>query len=59
VYQPHLDTPAKIATDVASFTSFGAVLAGFLPVAASFLTVLWLAIRIYETDTVQKIFHKK
>jgi len=30
-------------------------LAGWLPPVASLLTILWLSIRIWESDTVQKL----
>lgn len=31
----------------------------FLPALASLLSIIWMGIRIYETDTVQKILGKK
>lgn len=30
-----------------------------LPAVAAILTILWTAIRIYETDTVQRLLGKK
>lgn len=42
-----------------SLATFFGVIAGFIPHVASLLSVLWLAIRIYETDTVQKFLGKK
>lgn len=35
------------------------VFASILPAVATVLTVIWMAIRIYETDTVQRWFKKK
>lgn len=49
----------KQAIDLASIFTTLAALAGFLPVLASLLSVIWMAIRIYETDTVQKILGRK
>jgi hypothetical protein len=31
----------------------------WLPAAASVLTIIWMLIRIYETDTVQKLLKRK
>ena len=33
--------------------------AAWLPPVASLFTIIWLGIRIYESDTVQKIVHKR
>jgi len=34
-------------------------LAAWLPPVASLFTIVWLGLRIYESETVQKIVHKK
>ena len=34
-----------------------ATLAGWLPPVASLLTIVWLSIRIWESDTIQKMFN--
>jgi hypothetical protein len=34
-------------------------LAAWLPPVASLFTIVWLGLRIYESDTVQKLIHKK
>jgi hypothetical protein len=34
-------------------------LAGLLPALAAVLTIIWTAIRIWETDTVQDLFQKR
>jgi len=42
--------------------SFGALLGTFadlLPIASSLLTFLWMAIRIYETETIQGLVKRK
>ena len=39
--------------DVASFGVVVGTLAGALPAIAALFTIIWTAIRIYETDTVQ------
>jgi hypothetical protein len=32
-------------------------MAAWLPPTASLLTIVWMALRIYESDTVQKLVH--
>jgi hypothetical protein len=39
--------------DLASFGVVVGTLAGALPAIAALFTIIWTAIRIYETDTVQ------
>jgi hypothetical protein len=50
---------SKTPIDVTAAGSTGAVWMGMLPemltVIATGLTIIWFAIRIYETDTVKKI----
>ena len=50
---------AKVAGDVLSFTTLLATIVNLLPTAASFLTVIWLLLRIYEMDTVQRWLGKE
>jgi hypothetical protein len=54
---------AKHAIDgAATVVTVANVMDWFPPVVTlvgSFLTVIWFAIRIYETDTVQKLVHGK
>lgn len=45
---------AKVAGDILSFSTLLATIVNLLPTAASFLTVIWLLLRIYEMDTVQR-----
>lgn len=49
----------KAAADVLSFATLLGSLVSLLPAVASVLTILWTAIRIYETDTVQRLLGRK
>jgi len=49
----------KEVLDIAAASTAVASLASWLPPTASILTILWLGIRIYESDTVQKLIHGK
>ena len=49
----------KQVIDVAAASTAVLSLAAWLPPTASILTIVWLGIRIYESDTVQKIVHGK
>ena len=50
-----LNSLDKTLIDVASVGTVAATLTNLLPATAAVLTIVWTAIRIYETDTVQKI----
>ena len=50
--------PMKTAGDVVSVGTLAGYFAGLLPHVATLLTVIWLALRIYETDTVQQTIRK-
>ena len=45
----------KEMLDVAAASTAVLSMAAWLPPAASILTIIWLGIRIYESDTVQRI----
>jgi len=51
----------KTPIDLTAATSTGAVWMGMLPemltVIATSITIIWFAIRIYETKTVQKLLN--
>ena len=47
----------KQAIDVAAASTALLTMAAWLPPTASLLTIVWMALRIYESDTVQKIVH--
>jgi len=50
---------AKHVVDALSIGTVVATLTGVLPSIAAIFTILWTAIRIYETETVQKVLGKK
>ena len=45
---------AKTIVDVTSIGALIATFAGWLPNISALLTAIWVAIRIWETDTVRK-----
>jgi uncharacterized membrane protein YdjX (TVP38/TMEM64 family) len=49
----------KHVVDVLSFGTVVGTLAGILPSIAAAFTIVWTTIRIYETDTIQKLLGKK
>ena len=49
-----VDTTKEVL-DVAAASTAVLSMAAWLPPTASILTILWLGIRIYESDTVQSI----
>ena len=54
-----MDEPTKDMLDVAAGSTAILTMAAWLPPIASLLTIAWLGIRIYESDTVQKLVHGK
>jgi hypothetical protein len=44
--------------DLASLSTILATLMGWLPHVAAALSIVWTGIRIYETDTVQKLLKR-
>jgi len=54
-----MDEQTKDILDVAAGSTAVMTMAAWLPPAASLLTIVWLGIRIYESDTVQKLVHGK
>ena len=58
---PQLDGIAeetKQVVDVAAASTGALTLVAWLPPIASLLTIIWLGLRIYESDTVQKLLGK-
>lgn len=53
-----IPTEEKNLIDIASVTALFGVFSDMLPVFVLFLTGIWTLIRIYETDTVQKLVNK-
>jgi hypothetical protein len=50
---------AKTAGDALSIVTVVGTLAEVLPAIAALFTIIWTAVRIYETETVQKLLGKK
>ena len=50
---------AKHVVDALSVGTVLASLAGIVPSIAALFTIIWTGIRIYETETVQKMLGKK
>jgi len=49
----------KHILDGASLITVIGTLVEFLPAVSALLSIVWVAIRIYETDTVQKLLNRK
>jgi hypothetical protein len=49
----------KTALDAVSIVTVIGTLADILPAIAALFTIVWTCIRIYETETVQKLLGKK
>ena len=52
-----LDT-GKDVIDVAAASTALMTMAAWLPPVASLFTIVWLGLRIYESDTVQNLINK-
>jgi hypothetical protein len=59
VAAPHASDTAKHIGDAVSVATVAGTLMDWLPAVAALLTIIWTALRIYETDTVQKLLGKK
>lgn len=55
----NLDEATKHIIDFASIATVLGTLADMLPAIAAVFTIVWTAIRIYETKTVQHLIGKK
>jgi len=53
-----MDENTKHLVDSASIATVVGTLAGILPAIAALFTIVWTTIRIYESDTVQKLINK-
>jgi hypothetical protein len=49
---------AKTAIDALSIVTVVGTLAEVLPALAALFTIIWTALRIFETDTIQKLLGK-
>lgn len=56
-----IDNPetVKQAVDAASVVTVVGTLMDVLPALAAIFTIIWTLIRIWETDTVQRLFNRK
>ena len=52
------DEPLKAAADAISGAIVVAAWADYLPSVATLITIVWGLIRIWETDTVQRLFRR-
>ncbi len=50
-----MNAETKTALDYVMVSTGVASLVSWLPPIASLLTIIWLSLRIYESDTVQKL----
>jgi len=50
---------AKAVTDAASVLTVVGTLMEILPAVAAVFTIVWTGIRIYETETIQRLLGKK
>jgi hypothetical protein len=55
----HLSENTKHIIDFASVATVLGALVDVLPAIAAIFTIVWTAIRIYETDTIQGLLGKK
>jgi len=53
------DETAKYAIDALSVLTVLGTIVNMLPAVAAVFTIIWTAIRIYETETVQRLLGKK
>lgn len=53
-----MDENTKHLVDSASIATVVGTLAGILPAIAAIFTIVWTTIRIYESNTVQKLINK-
>ena len=50
---------AKTVTDALSIVTVVGTLMEVLPAVAALFTIIWTGIRIYETDTIQRLLGRK
>ena len=55
----HLPDGLKHAVDALSIFTLLGSLVSMLPAVASVLTIIWTGIRIFETDSVQRLLGRK
>lgn len=55
----HLSDSVKAAGDILSLSVVVGALTQMLPSVAAILTIIWTALRIYETRTIQRLLGKE
>jgi FtsH-binding integral membrane protein len=55
----HANESVKALGDAASVVTVVGTLSDMLPAVAALFTIIWTGLRIYETDTIQKLLGKK
>jgi hypothetical protein len=53
-----VEESVKETVDIVAASTGLLSLVAWLPPTASLFTIVWLGIRIYESDTIQKLVHK-
>ena len=53
-----VEESVKETVDIVAASTGLLSLVAWLPPAASLFTIVWLGIRIYESETIQKLVHK-
>jgi len=53
-----VDEHLKQTLDIVSITTVFGTLMGILPSIAALLSIVWSVVRLYETNTVQKLIRK-
>ena len=53
-----MEEEAKTIVDSIAVGGTVATLAGWLPSVASLFTIIWLSLRIWESETVKKLFKR-
>jgi len=53
-----MEESTKEVIDVAAASTAVLTLAAWLPPTASLLTIIWMSLRIFESDTIQSIIKK-
>jgi len=55
----NIEEPTKQVLDVISFGTVLATVSAILPPVSALFTIVWVGIRIWETDTVQELIGRK
>jgi len=53
-----IEESVKETVDIVAASTGVLSLVAWLPPTASLFTIIWLGIRIYESETIQKLVHK-